>query len=110
MRKLIYISLFVISFVSCENREPENPEIPSWLLPRLTELSDSTSCEGCTLQRSTFNSLYYYDLYCNTSSCVYCEVYDYRGDLVEWGEDFPLSDWLENRTKVIILWECGDEL
>ena len=53
---------------------------------------------------------FYYHLYCSYWSCSHCEVYSYDGTLVEWSEEFPLSNWLENRTQLDILWQCGDEL
>lgn len=109
VKKLAVFLLFLIAF-SCENREPAEPTIPDWLKPRLEELVKSGDCHGCTLQQSTYNEGLYYHLYCSYWSCSHCEVYDEDGNLIEWSNEFPLSNWLENRTKLVILWQCGDPM
>lgn len=110
MKKLLILLFVAIVVTSCENREPAEHLIPEWINPRLIELENTDACHGCTLQQSTYNDEFYYHLYCSYWSCSHCEVYRYDGTLVEWSEDFPLSDWLENRTQLNILWQCGDEL
>ncbi len=110
MKCLRYIVISFCFLVSCEDRSVNEPTIPDWLKPRLEELETSGVCLGCTVQRSTYNNEYFYDVYCSYWSCLYCEVYSNDGTVVEWSESFPLSDWLENRTRLLILWECGDEL
>lgn len=108
-KPLFFIFLVVLLF-ACEDRTPAEHLIPEWIKPRLIELENSGDCFGCTLQQSTYNGEFYYHLYCSYWSCSHCEVYRYNGSLVEWSEEFPLSDWLENRTQLDILWQCGDEL
>lgn len=113
MKRSLQLSLFffaIILLFSCKEREPVEPRIPDWLKPRLEELENSGDCNGCTVQQSTYKGEYYYHLYCSYWSCSHCEVYYYNGTLVEWSEEFPLGNWLENRTKIDILWQCGDEI
>lgn len=107
------ISLIIVMFfivISCQDREPDPLVIPDAIKPRLEELSNSGECHGCTVQQSIYNDEYYYHLYCSYWSCSHCEVYHHDGTLVEWSEEFTLSEWLENRHQMVILWECGDEL
>lgn len=110
MKYFLLLLFIAVTIVSCEDREPEEHIIPNWLKLRLQELESSGDCHGCTVQRSTYKEEIFYHLYCSHWSCSHCEVYRYGGVLVEWGEEFPLSEWLTERKKIEILWQCGDTL
>ncbi len=109
-KKIFYILVLVMAFVSCENREPLTVETPEWLTPRLLELENSGDCHGCTVQRWTYDDQFYYHVYCSYWSCLDCEVYHYDGKLVVWGETVDQADYEANKHRPEKIWECGDEL
>ena len=110
LKNWILILLLAIVVVSCEDREPEAVIVPEWLKPRLEELENSGNCFGCQVQRWTYNDEYFYHVYCGYWSCSNCEIYNYNGDLVVWGEGIDHLDFDNNKKRPIKVWECGDEL
>ena len=106
MRKLQLIIIFIILLIACEDRESNPAAIPLWLEPRIEELENG-ECIGCSVTRYTYREEYFYHVYCNTWSCVECEVYRYNGARVNWGEDIDPVDYNQNRTNPVIIWECG---
>lgn len=110
MQKFLYISLIIVALLACEDREPEPIIVPEWIEPRLAELENSGECDGCQVQRWTYNEEYFYVLYCSYWSCLNCEVYHYDGTLVEWGETVDPVDFDINKHRPIKIWECDDEL
>ncbi|WP_303921760.1 hypothetical protein [Draconibacterium sediminis] len=110
MRKLLYIALFIVAMLACEDREPEPIIVPSWMKAQLAELEDSGNCYGCRVQRWTYNEEYFYHLYCDYWSCSNCEVYHNNGTLVEWGVTVDPVDFDSLKYRPTIVWECGDEL
>jgi len=109
-RIVIILSFLAFFLINCEERETEEVIIPAWMKVRLTELQESGECNGCILQRWTYNEQYYYHLYCSYWSCSNCEVYRYNGDKVVWGEFIDPADYEQNKHRPIKLWECGDEI
>jgi hypothetical protein len=110
MRKLYLILTFIFMLLACEEHQPAPVVIPVWLKMQIQEMIDGGDCEGCTVQRWTYNNEYFYHIYCNYWSCSNCEIYRYNGLKVVWGEDFDPADFEKNKQRPIKLWECGDEL
>ncbi|WP_347838899.1 hypothetical protein [uncultured Draconibacterium sp.] len=110
MRKIFYISLFIVALVACEDREPEPIIVPNWLKPQLSELESSGNCVGCRVQRWTYNEEYFYHLYCDYWSCLDCVMFHYDGTPVEWGVTVDQADFYDKRHRPQLIWECGDEL
>jgi hypothetical protein len=106
---ILILFILVSAFVSCEDREADNTGVPVWLQSQLKELEDSGECDGCTLQRWTYDDDYYYHLYCSNWSCSDCVIYDTDGNLVVWGEEIDHLDYEQNKYRPIKIWECGDE-
>ncbi|MBN1767068.1 MAG: hypothetical protein JW842_01030 [Prolixibacteraceae bacterium] len=106
MRKIGFIGILLVLMMACEDREPAAIETPAWLETRIAEL-ESSNCQGCTITRYTYNEEFFYHVYCNTWSCLACEVYHYNGDLVTWGEDVDPADFEQNKTRPVKIWECN---
>ena len=108
MNKLYLITFIFLFLISCQKEETLNPDIPDWFLPQIEELEKSGQCYGCTITQITFNSKMYYHLYCGYWSCMYCNIYDNNGKLVEWvAEEF--NNFLQNKNNEIVIWKCGDK-
>lgn len=109
--KRFQIVMFVVAlaFAACQDREPETVIVPDALKPRLLEIENSGDCYGCTVQRWTYNDVYYYHLYCSYWSCSDCEIYLFDGRLVDWTE-IDRADFEAKKHRPEKIWECGDEL
>jgi len=93
--------------LACEDRTPDPTTIPVWLEPRIEEL-EASSCPGCKVTRVTYNDEYFYHVYCNSWSCLYCEVYHYNGDAVDWTA-MDQADFLAKLSHPVIIWKCSEE-
>ena len=105
MKKHLFIVVLLFLFLACQDKETDSPEIPVWLGPRIAEL-ESSGCGGCTITRYVYKEEYYYHVYCNNWSCVYCELYHYNGTLVVWDEDTDHVDFEQNKDRPVKIWEC----
>ncbi len=111
MKKYICIMFVFFALTACEEREPEPVIIPEWLKTRLTELESSGDCHLCTVQRWTYNDEFFYNFYCSHWSCIDCEIYRYDGRLIDWETTLiDRIDFAQNKTRPMIIWECGDDL
>lgn len=107
MKNLLLLPLLLFFLVSCQKDEL-NTEIPEWLQPRIEELDKSSNCFDCELTRYTFNDEFYYHIYCGYWSCLYCELYNKNGNLVEWGvTDF--NDFMSEKKDELVIWSCSEK-
>lgn len=107
MNKLYLVSLLLFLFISCNEDETPQKEIPEWIQPIIENLDNSGECYGCSLAEINYNNKTYYHLYCSYWSCMYCNLYDSNGNTVEWEtEDF--SSFLTNKSDDVVIWRCGD--
>ena len=108
MSRLFFIILVLVLFqFSCNKEETPPLEVPDFLHPQIEELENSGECYGCTITKISFNNSFYYHLYCGYWSCMYCNLYDNNGNLVQWEQE-EFSDFLENKTVEQVIWKCGD--
>jgi len=107
MRKLQTLAALILIFIACEDREPAPVVIPNWLESRIAELEDS-ACPGCKITRYTYEEEFYYQVYCSFWSCSDCEIYHFDGTEVDW-EFVDKADFIQNRTRPELLWECRFE-
>ena len=107
MKRLIFLFLICILFVSCQKEETPKPDVPDWFIPQIEELESSGECYSCTITQITFNNKLYYELYCGYWSCMYCHLYDGEGELVDW-EIEEFNNFLENKNSEKVIWNCGD--
>ena len=105
MKNLYLISFLFIFLASCEKEETTNSEITEWLQPRIEELENSEHC-FCSLTRITYKKEYYYHIYCGIWSCMYCQLYNKNGELVNEIEGFDFEDFFTNKKDEVVLWSC----
>jgi len=105
MRKLHFILIILLLSIACEKREAAPVETPDWLQPRIEEL-EATGCDGCSIIRYTYKEEFFYQVLCNSWSCIDCELYHYNGDPVVWGEYMNHADFDQNKDRPIKIWEC----
>ncbi len=97
----------IVLILACEDRTPDPKTIPDWMEPRVEEL-ESSDCPGCKITRVTYMDEYFYQVYCNYWSCLYCEVYHYNGDSVDWTVT-DQADFIASQSNPVILWTCPVE-
>ena len=62
---------------------------------------------GSKIYRHTWKSNYYYHLEIPLSSCLYCNIYKYNGENVNWKTE-NMDDYLKNKQDEIIMCECSN--
>lgn len=82
MNKLHLISILFLILISCHKEETPTPDVPDWFLPQIGELEKSGECFDCAITQITYDHNIYYHLYCGLWSCMYCKLYDSKGELV----------------------------
>jgi len=106
MKKQILCLLLVFVFTFCA-KEDIPPEVPDWLLPTVEELENSGECYGCSITKISYNGEMYYHVYCGYWSCMYCNLYNSQGNLVDWDQE-KFNHFLENKSEGDVIWKCGD--
>ena len=108
MNKLYLISIIVL-LISCQKEQAPKTNIPDWFLPQIETLENSVPCFDCTITQISYNNKIYYDLYCGHWSCIYCNVYDSTGKLMEWSQE-EFNNFVANKKNEMVIWKCGDKI
>jgi hypothetical protein len=107
MKSFCLLLLTSFFLFSCEKEEVSETNVPDWFQPTIEELENSGECFGCTITKIPYNGEIYYHLYCGYWSCMYCNLYDSRGNLVDWDQE-KFDHFLENKSEGEVIWKCGD--
>ncbi len=106
MKPIIIFSFLFLFILACKKEETHvNKDIPDWLLPKIESLENSGHCYDCSVTRITFNEEFYYHLYCGYWSCMYCQLYDKNGKLIDWANE-KYSDFISKKKDEIVIWKC----
>ena len=110
MLKIIFLSTFLfLAFISCNKGDITQPynygrDTPEWLKEKIDSMSVNQLYYGSKVYRYTWDRKYVYHIMIPISSCMYCEVYDYYGNKIEFTEN-EFSDFLNNKTGETFIWE-----
>ncbi len=110
MKRIAFFFLFFLLVVGCEEREAQKIDKPAWLVEKIQEMFPDGDCEGCRVQRWTYNEGLFFQIYCSHWSCSNCEVYYFNGEKVIWGDDIDPADFEASKHRPVIVWECGDDV
>ena len=104
MKKIAFVFLLSFLVFSCEKDEnlPPNPE---WLNTMISQL-ENTALPGIIINAYKWNEGYYYHISNPISSCMFCEVYDYSGDLIRFTDD-EFTDFINNGKLIKAVWVKG---
>jgi hypothetical protein len=100
-RSLLFL-VFLLILSACE-KQRFNDTNPRWVEELISEMEDDPYYQSSILSRYTWNEHFFYEIFNPISSCVYCEVFDYKGNRLNW-EEYNLEDYLEHRTNQVIIW------
>ncbi|MFO7655650.1 MAG: hypothetical protein R6W78_01140 [Bacteroidales bacterium] len=105
MRTIIFILSF-ITLLSCDKKDDTNnlEQNPKWLVDLISTIDNNPQFNKDTIYRHTWKNQFYYHYFGYYSSCVYCKVYNYDGNIVNW-ENENFDDYLLNRNNEIIIWK-----
>ncbi|MEA3452683.1 MAG: hypothetical protein U9Q83_12390 [Bacteroidota bacterium] len=102
MKKYILL-IFIISFLfGCENNN--NISLPNWMQEMTDTLETKDYYWGSKIYRHDWKSKYYYHLEIHISSCAYCNVYNGKGESIDWRTE-DIEIYLKDRKNEIIMWE-----
>ncbi len=109
MKPLTILILLVclIAGEGCKKEEnlPDD-QLPYWLQTKVTELtSEFDHCKYTNVEVIEYKGKYYYNINCALWNCIYCQIYDQKGNRPDWinGE---MQDFLTNMKFVKILPAC----
>ena len=106
MNKIINFLAVILFLISCQKEEVVVSQVPDWFVPIIQNLENSGQCFDCSITRITYNNKTYYHLYCGLWSCMYCNLFDSQGNLVEWKEG-EFDDFLKNKKDDTVIWQCN---
>jgi hypothetical protein len=104
MKKIAFVFLFSLLVISCEKDEKLPPN-PDWLNTMISQLENSPLL-GITINAYRWDGAYYYHVLNPVSSCMFCEVYNYSGDLIKW-TDNEFKDFVNKGKFIKAVWEKG---
>ena len=104
MKKIAFVFLLSSLIFSCEKDEnlPPNPE---WLNTMISQLENNL-LPGIIINAYKWNDVFYYHVSNPISSCMFCEVYNYSGDLIRFTDD-EFTDFINNGKLIKAVWEKG---
>ena len=104
MKKIAFLLLLSLFVISCEKDEKLPPN-PDWLNTMISQLQNS-ALPGITINAYKWNEAYYYHVLNPISSCMFCVVYDYTGNMITLTDD-KFSDFVNNSKLIKAVWEKG---
>jgi len=97
---ILFISLVLLSACEKERYDDKNPK---WLDQMIQEMENNPYYTGSSIERYTWKNNYYYEFTIPLSSCLYCDVYNFDGDRIDWQKN-DIDDYLANRTYRVLIW------
>ena len=102
-----YLLLFIfITLAACGRyvaAPDDGPETPEWLRAKIVTMESKKYYAGASVLRHEWKSEHYYYIHIPISSCMYCEVYDARGNKIDWTEE-NVWDYLDNRANEVVIY------
>jgi len=105
MKRIFFVAVTLLMFLSCQKNEILDSDIPEWLTPKLESFEEPGKCYGCAVTRIEYNNQLYYHLYCGIWSCMYCQLYDNHGELVNWDQN-QFNDFFKKKKNETVIWQC----
>jgi len=104
----ILLFVFILGMDSCKKEENSTPDqFPEWLQTKITELlPDQRGCGITDVTISEYKGKRYYNIYCGLWSCVYCQLFDEKGNHPVW-EANEFNDFLKNQKIIKTLPACN---
>ncbi|NQT63507.1 MAG: hypothetical protein HQ556_11155 [Candidatus Marinimicrobia bacterium] len=105
--------LIVLSFGGCEEDKDNSDldymicgiENPEWFTALVEKAeSDPYYYGGSSLIQYEYEGTYIFYFSIPVSSCMYCQIYDCDGNIIELASCDPLLDFIENQSNGTLLW------
>lgn len=109
MKPLLIIFLLTVFIASGSCKKEDNltdDQFPAWLQTKITELtSEFNLCKMTDVTIIEYKEKKYYHIYCGLWSCMYCQLFDEKGNRptftnTEW------TDFLANKREIKTLPAC----
>jgi hypothetical protein len=111
IKKILFstcIFLLLLGILACDkNEEITNPDqYPQWLKTKIKELtSESNLCENTDVTIIEFKGDRYYNVYCGLWSCIFCQLFDEKGNHPDWNSD-QWEDFHAKKKDIKVLPAC----
>jgi hypothetical protein len=100
--------ILILAVLSCDNKDEEtNPDqFPGWLQTKIVELtSEFDLCEITDVTIIEYNGKTYYHVYCGLWSCMYCHLFDEKGNSPNW-ESSQWNDFFAHKKEIKTVPAC----
>jgi len=102
MKKTVLTVLIMLFLSTCEKQRFDDRN-PRWVEELIEDMETNPYYSYSVLSRYAWDNHFYYEIFNPISSCAYCDVFDYKGNRINW-EEYDLEDYLQNRTDMVIIW------
>jgi hypothetical protein len=104
--------LLCLVLIGCQKDSGVEPydyarDTPEWLKEKISVMSNDTThfFAMAKVYRYNWREELIYHISIPLSSCMYCELYDQRGNRIQFSKDAAMVDFLTNRSGEILIWE-----
>lgn len=101
MKKTALLILLSLLITACEKEEKPPPN-PEWLNSVITQMEDAIP--GTAIYLYKWNGEFYYRISNPVSSCLYCTLYNYSGDLLILSAK-STEDFAGNARMIKLIWQ-----
>ena len=110
MKRLILLTCIIVltGIFACNKKDeiPDNKQFPEWLQLKIDELiPDQDLCTITTVSILEYKGKKYYHVYCGLWSCMYCQLFDEKGNRPNWETD-EWNDFFTNEKEIKTLPAC----
>ena len=97
-----------LSTISCDKKDEitDADQFPAWLQTKIDELTSKQNiCKITDVTIIEYNGKTYYHIYCGLWSCMYCQLFDEKGNQPNWNTS-EWNDFFANKKEVKVLPAC----
>jgi hypothetical protein len=94
--------------LACDKKDEDisTDQLPEWLQTKITELiPDQKSCWITDVTIIKYKGERYYHVYCGLWSCMYCQLFDEKGNRPTW-ETNQWNDFFANKKEIRVVPVC----
>jgi len=105
---LIACIFLLLGVLACDKKDEDisTEQLPEWLQAKITELvPDQKSCWITDVTIIEYKGERYYHVYCGLWSCMYCQLFDEKGNRPAW-ETNQWNDFFAKKKEIKVVPAC----
>lgn len=97
MKNSIAVLFILAALAACQKEQLDSK--PEWLAAKVDELIDDQFCDITTVTVYEYEGAYYYHIYCQVWSCLFCNVYDADGNQISFADE-AYTNFMDEKEEV----------